>query len=88
MLDHLHQLLAVDDSMHKKGLIVDEEKVDSYIHVLHKTCIEETSKEGKPSENEYSYGILRTHFCKVQDDAAKLFNGMFFLPCSCACHII
>ena len=88
MLDHLHQLPIVEDSMHKNGLIVGAEKVDSCNHVLHKTCMEETSKEGKPSENEYSYDILSAHFGKLLDDVAKHFDGMFFRPCSCACHYV
>ncbi|XP_017224049.1 uncharacterized protein LOC108200421 isoform X2 [Daucus carota subsp. sativus] len=75
MLDHSHQLPIVEDSMHIKGLIVGAEKVDSYIHVSHKTCIAETSKEGKPSENEYSYDIRSSHFGGLRDDVTNLFNG-------------
>uniref|UniRef100_A0A175YJB8 PB1 domain-containing protein n=1 Tax=Daucus carota subsp. sativus TaxID=79200 RepID=A0A175YJB8_DAUCS len=74
MLDHSHQLPIVEDSMHIKGLIVGAEKVDSYIHVSHKTCIAETSKEGKPSENEYSYDIRSSHFGGLRDDVTNLFN--------------
>ncbi|XP_074332365.1 protein NLP7-like isoform X2 [Apium graveolens] len=74
ILDHSHQLPVVEDSIHKKGLIGGTENYDSCIHVLDKTCIEETSKEGKSPEKGYSYDILSAHFGKLQDDAAKYFN--------------
>lgn len=83
VLDHSHQQPVVEDSIHKKGL-VGAEKYDSCIHILHKICMEDISKERKSPEKGYNYDILSAHFGKPQEDAAKYFNGMFFIPCSCA----
>ncbi|KAK1403046.1 hypothetical protein POM88_002651 [Heracleum sosnowskyi] len=74
ILDHLHQLPFVEDSIHEKELVVGAEKHDTYIYVSSQTCQEETSKERKSPEKGYSYDILSAHFGKLLDDAAKYFN--------------
>ncbi|KAL8156776.1 hypothetical protein AgCh_001764 [Apium graveolens] len=74
VLDQSLQLPVAEDSIHNKGLVVGAETYDSCIHVLDKTCIEETSKEENSPEKVYSYDTLSAHFGKLQDDAAKYFN--------------